>query len=123
MESKKFVTLSCNDSIKSDGKFQNRDTNCEYIYYRDYRTVNDYYNSWNIEGVASDDNLYWKPITYQITKNLNEFFPAAKQPDINVSTWGGVSKSEAIKTINSLFHLDGNTIAKNKDGFHYIKIS
>ena len=119
--SEKFVTSFCNDSVKSDRRFRNGDTNGKWIYYRDYRTVNDYYKSWNIEGVASDDSLYWKYITYQVTKNLNRFFPAAKQPDI--SSWGGISKSEAIKTINSLFHLDGNTIAKNKDGFHYIKTS
>ena len=119
--SEKFVTSFCNDSVKSDRRFRNGDTNGKWIYYRDYRTVNDYYKSWNIEGVASDDSLYWKYITYQVTKNLNRFFPAAKQPD--VSSWGGISKSEAIKTINSLFHLDGNTIAKNKDGFHYIKTS
>ena len=119
--SNKFVTSFCNDSVKSDRKFRNGDTNGKWIHYRDYRTVNDYYKSWNIERVASDDSLYWKYITYQVTKNLNRFFPAAKQPD--VSSWGGISKLEAIKAINSLFRLDGNTIAKNKDGFHYIKTS
>ena len=116
-----FVTSFCNESVKSNPQFKNADTNLEMVYCRDYRTVNDYYNSWNIEGMASDDSLYWKYITYQVTKNLNKFFPKAKKP--NISSWGGISKSEAIKTINSLFHLDPNTIAKNKDGFHYIKTS
>ena len=83
--------------------------------------VNNYYNSWNIEGVASEDSLYWKYITYQVTKNLNRFFPNAEIPD--VTQWKGISKSEAIRTINSLFHLNGNTIARNIDGFLYIKAS
>ena len=120
-ESGEFVTSFCNKSVKSNFKFKNPDTNLEKVYFRDYRTVNDYYKSWDIEGMASDDSLYWKYITYQVTKNLNKFFPKAKKPDL--SSWEGISKSEAIKTINSLFHLDANTIAKNKDGFHYIKTS
>ena len=41
----------------------------------------------------------------------------------DVIQWEGISKSEAIRTINSLFHLDGNTISRNIDGFHYIKAS
>lgn len=114
-----FSTTFCNEDVKTDRRFRNAATDMEYVYYKDYRTVNDYYKSWNIEGVASDDSLYWKYITYQVTKHLNRFFPEAKQPKI--SAWEGISKSEAIKTITSLFHLDENTIAKNKDGFHYIK--
>ena len=120
-ESEKFSTSFCNESVMSDRKFKGPATNYDWVYYRDYRTVNDYYKSWNIEGMASDDSLYWKYITYQVTKNLNQFFPGSKKPDI--SSWGKISKSEAIKTINKLFHLDANTIAKNKDGFHYIKTS
>ena len=121
VETDKFAITFCNEDVKTDRQFKNYDTNFEYVYYKDYRTVNDYYKSWNIEGVASDDSLYWKYITYRVTKHLDRFFPKAKQPDI--SAWEGISKSEAIETINSLFHLDGNTIAKNKDGFHYIKTS
>ena len=120
-ESEKFSTSFCNESVMSDHQFRSPATNCDWVYYRDYRTVNDYYKSWNIEGMASDDSLYWKYITYQLTKNLHQFFPGSKKPDI--SSWGKISKSEAIKTINKLFHLDANRIAKNKDGFHYIKTS
>ena len=121
VETNEFYKYFCNDRVCSNAPFRNHDTNFQWVKYRDYRTVNDYYNSWNIEGLTSDDSLYWKYITYQATKNLHRFFPAAKKPDI--SGWGGISKSEAIKNINSLFHLDGNTIARNQDGFHYIKPS
>ena len=120
-ESEIFSTSFCNESVMSDRKFRGPATDYDWVYYRDYRTVNDYYKSWNIEGMASDDSLYWKYITYQVTENLNQFFPGSEKPDI--SSWGKISKSEAIKTINRLFHLDANTIAKNKDGFHYIKTS
>ena len=47
-----------------------------------------------------EDNLSWKYIAYPVAKNLNSFFPEEKQPD--VSSWGVISKSEAIKTINNL---------------------
>ena len=120
-DSDEFSISFCNDSIKYGGEFSNSETYYQWVEYKHYRTVNSYYDSWNIEGVASEDSLYWKYITYQITKNLNQFFPDAKLPD--VIQWKGISKSEAIRTINSLFHLDGNTIARNTDGFHYIKAS
>ena len=120
--SDEFSISFCNDSIKYGGKFRNVDTNFEWVNYKDYRTVNSYYDSWNIVGVGSeDDSLYWKYITYQITKNLNRFFPKAKIPKVN--QWKRISKSESKRTINSLFHLDGNTISRNEQGFHYIKAS
>ena len=120
--SDEFSISFCNDSIKYGGKFRNVDTNFEWVNYKDYRTVNSYYDSWNIVGVGSeDDSLYWKYITYQVTKNLNRFFPKAKIPKVN--QWKRISKSESKRTINSLFHLDGNTISRNEQGFHYIKAS
>ena len=119
--SKEFVTSFCNDSFKYGGRFRNFETLLQWVDFKDYRKVNSYYESWNIEGVASEDSLYWKYITYQVVKNLNRFFPLAKNPD--VSQWKGISKLEAIRTINSLFHLDGNTITRNEQGFHYIKAS
>ena len=119
--SNKFVVSCCNDSFKYGGKFKNFDTFFQWVDYKDYRKVNSYYDSWKIEGVASEDSLYWKYITYQVMKNLKQFFPFAEKTD--VSNWKGISRSEAIRTINSLFHLDENTIAKNEHGFHYIKAS
>ena len=120
-DSGKFAITCCNDNFKCGTKFRNGETGYEWVNYRDYRKVNSYYGSWNIVGLASEDGLYWKYITYQVTRNLNRFFPYAKIPD--VIQWSGISKSEAIRIVNSLFHLDGNTIARNEHGFHYIKAS
>ena len=119
--SNEFVTSFCNDSFKYGGRFRNFETLYQWVDFKNYRKVNSYYESWNIVGVASEDSLYWKYITYQVIKNLKRFFPLAKNPD--VSQWKGISKLEAIRTINSLFHLDGNTIVRNEHGFHYIKSS
>ena len=121
MVNKEFVTLTCNDLINTEQTFSNADTKYESVDYSNYRSVNSYYNSWNIEAVAGHESLYWKYITYQVTKNLDRFFPKAKQAD--VKAWEVISKSDALKNINSLFHLDGNTIARNIDGFHIIKSS
>ena len=120
-DSGEFTISFCNDSFEYDEEFKNIDTGFEWVNYKDYRTVNSYYDSWNITGVGSEDSLYRKYITYQVTLNLNRFFPSAKIP--KVSQWKGISKSEAVRTINSLFHLDGNTITRNEHGFHYIKAS
>ena len=119
-ESKEFFTLFCNDLIKTDQTFSNADTMYCPIPYSNYRNVISYYKSWNIEDVAGAGKLYWKYITYQVTKNLHRFLPKAKKGD--VSKWQGISKLEAIKNINSLFHLEGNTIAKNEEGFHIVKL-
>ena len=119
--SNEFAVSCCNDSFKYGEKFRNVDTFFQWVNFKDYRKVNSYYDSWNIVGVASEDSLYWKYITYQVMKNLKQFFPFAEKA--NVSDWKGISRSEALRTINSLFHLDENTIAKNEHGFHYIKAS
>ena len=58
-------------------------------------------------------------ITYRVTKKLDGFFPRAKQAD--VTRWEGISKSDALKNVNELFHLDRETITRNKDGFHIVK--
>ena len=121
LENREFVTLICNDLIMTDQTFSNKDTKYGWINYSNYKSVNSNYKSWNIEPVKGAESLYWKYITYQVTKNLHRFFPKAKQAD--VKAWEGISKPDAIKNINSIFHLAGNTIAKNKDGFHIIKPS
>ena len=116
---KKFVTLTCNDLINTKQTFSNADTKYKRVDYSNYRSVNSYYNSWDIKGVAGDESLYWKYITYRVTKKLDRFFPGAKQAD--VTRWKGISKSDALKNINELFHLDRETITRNKDGFHIVK--
>ena len=40
-----FIPLTCNDFVKSNHTFRKADTNYEFVYYRDYKTVNDYYKS------------------------------------------------------------------------------
>ena len=79
---KEFVTLTCNDLINSKQTFSNADTMYERVYYSNYRSVNGYYNSWNIEAVAGAESLYWKYITYKVTKNIDRFFPKAKPADV-----------------------------------------
>ena len=116
---KEFVTLTCNDLINTKQTFSNADTKYKRVDYSNYRSVNSYYNSWDIKGVAGDESLYWKYITYRVTKKLDRFFPGAKQAD--VTRWKGISKSDALKNINELFHLDRETITRNKDGFHIVK--
>ena len=69
-----FIASTCNDFVKSDHPFQNADTNYEFVHYKDYKTFSDYYKSWHIYSVTSDDTLYWKYIINQVTKNFNNFF-------------------------------------------------
>ena len=121
LKSTEFITLFCNDLIKSKKTFRNSATKNKWFYYKDYKKVNSYYNSWNIKAIAGADSIYWKYITYHVTKNLDRYFPNTKKAD--VSQWGKITKSEAIKNINKLFDLDENTIARNTCGFHIIKKS
>lgn len=118
-QTRQFYNYFCNDLVFGNALFRNSKTNFQWIKYKDCRAINDYYNSWNIRGLKGDGDLYWKYITYQVTKNLHHIFLMQKRPDR--SDWGKISKTEATKTINSLLHLNGNMIACNEDEFHYIK--
>ena len=127
-----LVTTFCNDAVQSELSFKNKDTNFELVRFKDYREVNSYYKSWNIDVMATDSKLCWKYIIHQVTAKLKRFFPGTT---IELSfwdrlrkwfrvvlgeRWGGITKYEAKRNVNSLFHLKKDLIVKNKDGFHHI---
>ena len=137
-ETGKAVTMSCNDAVQSEHSFKKPDKGSEWVCFRDYRKVNSYYESWDIDGISSDQKLYWKYIMYHSIRNecsfkqkfgltvflvifgsFTSFIPEALLMIKNL--WGRIFKFDAKENINSLFHLDKNSVAKNEDGFHYIK--
>ena len=115
-----FCTYFCNDLILSDKAFKNVDTNWKIKKFKDYRDLNEYYKKWSIEEVSSEHSLYWKFITYQVMRNIKKYFPEAKKADVCI--WEGISGTEAFKTVNHIFHLDALMLAKNPQGYHYIKV-
>ena len=82
--------------------------------------------------MAIDSKLCWKYITHQVIGKLKRFFPeAAIELSIwdrlrrwlgifRSGIWGGITKYEAKRNVNALFHLHKDLIVKNSDGFHYI---
>ena len=131
----KLVTTFCNDAVQSEETFENEDTNFKPVCYKEYRTVNSYYNSWDIDVISNDNRLYWKFIIYHITVNVDQCSSPGAQDTLSALKayfrkllkkaywrfWEGISKFDAKRNINSLFHLDANIIQKNRFGFHYIK--
>ena len=127
-----LVTAFCNDAVQYELSFKNADTNFELVCFKDYREVNSDYKSWNFKVMESDNRLCWKYITQHVTDNPKQFFPGAT---IALPFWkillkwfqrnsgqklGRITKYEAKRNVNSLFHLRKDLIVKNKDGFHYI---
>ncbi|XP_028403252.1 LOW QUALITY PROTEIN: interferon-induced very large GTPase 1-like [Dendronephthya gigantea] len=58
---RKLVTNFCTECVAGNKTFRSLDTFYEPCYYRDYRSVNDYYGSWVIAGNKSlKPSMYWK---------------------------------------------------------------
>ena len=76
---KEFAISFCNDSFEYGKKFKNVDTGFKWANYKDYRTVNSYYDSWNIVGVGSDSfstTAFTENILHiKSQKILIDFFP------------------------------------------------
>ena len=127
-----LVTAFCNDAVQSELSFKNADTNFQLVRFKDYREVNSDYKSWNFKVMESDSRLCWKYITQHVTDNPKQFFPGATIAlpfwemlqkwfqRTSRQKWGRITKYEAKRNVNSLFHLRKDLIVKNKDGFHYI---
>ncbi|XP_036399925.1 interferon-induced very large GTPase 1-like isoform X2 [Megalops cyprinoides] len=69
--SKKLSTYICTISVSSGECFLNEDTDYRYVPYRNYKSVNEFYRSWQIQSDSSyKASSYWKYVFYRFN---NEF--------------------------------------------------
>ncbi|XP_028403214.1 interferon-induced very large GTPase 1-like [Dendronephthya gigantea] len=67
----KLSTNICTECVTGDKTFLNLDTLLEKHPYKEYRSVNDYYKSWEITGEKSlKSSLYWKWFMATFSKEL-----------------------------------------------------
>ena len=113
-----FVTSSCNELVETNSKFRNCFTNNEWVDYKNYKSVNSSFASWDIKDIPSDHSKYWKYITYKVMPKLDYFYPNQKKED--VTSWKNITKDECLYTIKNKFHLDQATLTRDASTGHYI---
>ncbi|XP_078063087.1 interferon-induced very large GTPase 1-like [Mustelus asterias] len=85
-ESKFLIMDICTASVASNAKFRNKDTNNEWVNYKDYQTVNDYYKSWIIQrDQTTEATSYWKKVSHTFNKDFADRY-GAKPAKID-TTW------------------------------------
>ena len=135
-ETGKEILRNCNNVVGTKHKFKNEATGFKLHPFKDYKEVNSYYKSWDIDAMTVDDILYWKYIMYYVEINLNRIFRSsrfklsrgtsikkwlAQHLPTFMESWILIPISDAEESTNKLFHLDSNEVARNKDGFQHIK--
>lgn len=97
----KLDTETCPQSIASNARFRNSATNNEWVDYKNYRQVNDYYQSWKINPDASlDASSYWKWFMATYSSELAKHYDA-EEPDID-STWKSLTKEQEIRKLRKI---------------------
>ena len=118
IETNIFVTESCNELVNTNVSFQNCDTDWKFHKYRDYKSVNSDYNSWEITDASNNHLEYWKYITCKVMDKLDQFYPAIEKAD--TSDWKDITKDECLNVIKKNFHLDEIVLTKDINSGHYI---
>ena len=71
--------------------------------YEDYRTVNDYFNSWKILGQDSIDSKYWQWVLCTFQKEFVDYYKILPNKTIG-KRWSHLTKEEVIDDIENLYH-------------------
>ena len=70
--------------------------------YEDYRTVNDYFNSWKILGQDSIDSKYWQWVLCTFQKEFVNYYKILPNKTID-ERWSHLTKEEVIDDIENLY--------------------
>jgi hypothetical protein len=94
----------CTTQIAGDRLFQNIDTAGEWHPYKDYQTVNDYYQSWAIPPDSSfEASTYWKWFMVTFSQELAVYY-SVNPPEIPLA-WKNISFEEARNQLREEFNL------------------
>ncbi|XP_028415062.1 interferon-induced very large GTPase 1-like [Dendronephthya gigantea] len=76
-KTRKLATDDCTERIGGGKRFQNPDTDWEWHLYKEYRSVNDYYKSWNIcKNSTNKQRMYWQWFMAKFSHELAKFHGA-----------------------------------------------
>jgi hypothetical protein len=93
----------CTNWVATERCFRNKDTFGKWHKYKDYQSVNVYYNSWSIlPDPTFERSIYWQWFVATFSKELAEHFDA-KQPTIP-ATWKSRSFQDAEDQLRKKYH-------------------
>ncbi|XP_072447559.1 interferon-induced very large GTPase 1 [Chiloscyllium punctatum] len=103
IDNNKLVATVCTSAVASDSSFRCAETEYTFHPYKDYRSVNDYFASWDIPPDTSiQAATYWKYVLSTFNREFAEAYKA-KKADIPVD-WKKIQKetvrAEIVKTYN-----------------------
>uniref|UniRef100_UPI00398E8580 up-regulator of cell proliferation-like n=1 Tax=Pristiophorus japonicus TaxID=55135 RepID=UPI00398E8580 len=102
--SQKLVATVCTSSVASDALFRCAATQYEYHPYKDYRSVNGYFASWDIPPDTSIQAAsYWKYVLCTFNKEFAEEYEA-KEADIPVD-WKLLRKEDIKAEIQKTYNI------------------
>ena len=94
-----IVMEECTTSILNKMKFRYNDKRYKY---EDYRTVNDYFNSWIIFGQDIVDSNYWQWVLCTFEKKFVKHYNILPNKDIDIN-WSHLNEEEVVDDIERLY--------------------
>ena len=102
-ESNELVFDTCSESIDSQARFRNKDTDHKFVPYKDYRTI---YDKWTISNdKPSITPKYWQWFVYNHIDDLITWAGAAPSSKKDHPDWSHISKNEAIKSLSEIYNV------------------
>ncbi|KAI6650699.1 Interferon-induced very large GTPase 1-like [Oopsacas minuta] len=101
LQSRKIVVEECTTSIRCDMRFRYKE---EFYNYSDYRTVNEYFNSWRILGDDSIDSKYWQWVLYTFQKEFVAYYEILENEKIDIA-WSNLTEEEIINDIEKHYEI------------------
>ena len=95
LESNIICLDECTTSIGRNGLFRYKDKSYRY---RDYRTVNEYFNSWKILGEDSIESKYWQWVLYTFHEEFVDHYAILPNDKID-EEWSDLTEEEVIDDI------------------------
>ncbi|MBN3306798.1 GVIN1 GTPase, partial [Amia calva] len=100
----KLSTEICTTSVTSGEMFINEDTDYNYVLYRRYKSVNEYYNSWQIQADSSySASSYWKWIFYRFNHQFAEKY---KRDPADVPEGWNISEQQVKKDLEDTYKVN-----------------
>ena len=99
IDSNIIVHEECTTSILHKMRFIYEAENYEY---EDYRTVNDYFNSWKIIGQDSIDSKYWQWVLCTFQEEFVNYYEILPNKNIN-EEWSHLTMEEIVDDIEKLY--------------------
>ena len=101
-DSNKLVLDLCTYSVESEYNFRNKDTNYEWVPYKDYRNI---YKNWCISNESPTESpKYWQWFISNFLDEIIEWV-GAEPTSIDHLNWGAVSPTDAVDSLSEVYKI------------------